>query len=248
MIGTLALVFLFAGCADPYADAQKIDTVEAWESFLGAKPSGADKVKAEMRLERLLVRKAEASKLVADYDAVLKRFPDSRRKKDMQSGRANTAFAAAETADTVEGWKAFLDENPAADGALKKRAKQLVDVAAFAAIITIADPVVAEVNLANDPAGAKDGWSVSAAVTNNGNQAFEYANLELVFLDSGGAKLKAISYPIAAAAGPGGMPIEEALTKPLAPAETRTWSYATGEIPDGWLEAKKVKLSLVSAR
>lgn len=248
MTRSIALFLLLSACADPYGDAKAVDTIEAWDKFLAANPTGSDKMKAESRLEQLLVERAEASKTVADYDAVLKRFPDSRRKKDMLAGRANAAFAVAEAASTTEGWKLFLDENPEADGALRKRAKAMVDVAEFSATLAIGEPKVVEVNLANDPAGAKDGWGISADVTNNGTVALEYASLELVFRDSAGAKLKATNYPIAAETGPGGMPIEEALTKPLAPGETRTWTYSTGEVPEGWLDGRKVSLALIAAR
>jgi hypothetical protein len=124
----------------------------------------------------------------------------------------------------------------------------MVDVAEYRGKVAIGEAVVAEVNLANDPAGPKDGWSVSAPVTNNGEQALQYANIELVYRGNDGAKLKAVSYPIAAETGPGGMPIEEALAKPLAPGETRTWSYATGDLPEGWLDGRKVSLSLIAAR
>lgn len=248
MTRSIALFLLLSACADPYGDAQAVDTIEAWDKFLASNPTGSDKMKAESRLEKLLVDRAEASKTVADYDAVLKRFPDSRKKKDMLTGRANAAFAIAEEAGTTDAWKLFLDENPEADGSLRKRAKAMVDVAAFASTLTIAEPTVAEVNLANDPTGPKDGWGISAAVTNNGTVALEYANIELVFHDSAGKKLKATSYPIAAETGPGGMPIEEALTKPLAPGETRTWSYTTGDLPEGWLDGRKVSLALIAAR
>lgn len=248
MLRSFALLFLLAGCSDPYGEAKAVDTIEAWDKFLAADPSGSDRLKAETRLEQLLIERAEASKTVADYDAVLKRFPDSRRSKDMVAGRGNAAFAVAEAAGTTEAWKLFLDENPKADGALRKRATAMVDVAAFSAAIAIAEPTVVEVNLANDPAGPKDGWGISAAITNNGTVALEYANIELVFRDSAGAKLKATTYPIASATGPGGMPIEEALTKPLAAGETRTWSYSTGDVPEGWLDGRKVSLMLVSAR
>jgi hypothetical protein len=248
MTRTLALVFLLASCADPYGDAKAADTIESWEKFIAGGATGSDKMKAESRLEQLMVKHAEETKAVADYDAVLKRFPSTRHKKDMASGRANAAFALAEVADTTEGWKTFLAENPTADGALKKRAKAMVDVAEYRQVLAIGEATVAEANLANDPAGPKDGWSISAPITNNGTVALEYASIELVFRSGAGEKLKAINYPIAAPTGPGGMPIEEALTKPLAPGETRTWSYATGETPEGWLDGRKVSLTLIAAR
>lgn len=238
---------LLLGCADPYGDAKKADTIEAYEAFLAGEASGADKLMAETRLEELMVKKAEESHAIADYDAVLKRFPSSRKTKELQEGRANAAFALAEADGSVDAWKKFLAENDFADSALKKRAKSMVDVAEFSTVVAIGTPTVEKVNLAGDAAGPKDGWGVKADITNNGTVALEYANIELQFLDAAGKKLKAVSWPVAAQSGPGGMPIEEAYTKPLAPAETRPWAYSTGEAPEGWAEGQ-IKLVLVAAR
>lgn len=247
MIRFLLPALILLGCADPYGDAKKADTIEAYESYLATDPTGADKLMAETRLEELMVARAEETHAIADYDAVLKKFPSSRKTKELQEGRANAAFAVAEADGSVDAWKKFLAENDFADSALKKRAKAMVDVAEYSALVAIAAPTVEKVNLAGDAAGAKDGWGVKADITNNATVALEYANIELQFLDKDGKKLKAVTWPIAAQAGPGGMPMEEAHAKPFAPAETRTWNYSTGEAPEGWAEGQ-VKLVLVAAR
>lgn len=234
------LLVLLAGCADPFGDAKKADTIEAWEQFLASKPGGTDKMMAEKRLEELLVKRAEDSKKLEDYDAVLKRFPKSKKKKDMQAGRANAAFAAAEAAATVEGWEAFLKQNEFADGALKKRAGAMLEVARYASSLAMTPPLVEAVNLAEDPKGPKDGWGVSTEVTNNSDKTFDFLTMEVQFLDAEGKKLKAVSYPLVAQSGPGGMPIEEAYQAPLAPGDKRTWRYTTGEVPEGWNQSVNV--------
>ena len=248
MLTTLFLLVSLVGCADPYGDAKKIDTIEAYEAFLAGSPRGADKLMAESRLEELVVKRATASHAVADYDAALKRFPSTRKKKDLQTGRANAAFAIAEADGSTEAWKAFLAENAFAEGPLKKRAKAMVDVTEFSAKVALSEPVVEAVNLGGDPKGALDGWGIRTNVTNNLESALEYANIELQFLDSSGGKLKTVSWPAAAQSGPGGMPMDEATMKPLAPGETRPWAYTSGELPEGWLEAKKVKVMLIAAK
>lgn len=242
----LVLLFLLAGCADPYGDAQKVDTIEAWEGFLAGNPSGSEKLGAEKRLEELLVARAEQSKKVEDYDAVLKKFPKSRKTKEMQAGRANAAFAVAEAEGTADAWKAFLDENPTADTALKKKARNMVAVAEYKDKLAMTEPKVEEVNLAEDPKGPKDGWGFTTVVTNDGDKAVEYLNLEVQFLDAQGQKLKAFTYPLAAQAGPGGLPLPEEYTKPLEPGQSRTWTYTTGDVPEGW--SKQVKVVPVAVR
>ncbi|MBM4390349.1 MAG: hypothetical protein FJ090_04435 [Deltaproteobacteria bacterium] len=238
------LLSLFVGCADPFGDAKKADTIEAWNTYLTTTPSGTNKMRAEKRLEELLVEKAEESKAIPDYDAVLKRFPSSRKTKDMQAGRANAAFVVADTERTQAGWQKFIDENPFADAALKKRAKSMLTVARFAAGLAMTEPVVEEVNLAEDPKGPKDGWGFSTELTNNTGETFGYMLLELVFLDADGKKLRATTYPLVVGAGPSGMPIEESYTKPLEPGAKRSWKYSTGDVPAGW--SKKVSISPVS--
>ncbi|MBM4369124.1 MAG: hypothetical protein FJ102_23120 [Deltaproteobacteria bacterium] len=238
------LLTLLVGCADPFGDAKKADTIEAWTTYLATEPSGTNKMRAEKRLEELLVKKAEESKAIPDYDAVLKRFPGSKKKKDMQAGRANAAFAVADTERTEAGWKKFIVENEFADAALKKRAKSMLTVAKYASALAMTEPVVEQVNLAEDPKGPKDGWGFSTEVANNSDKTFDYMVLELVFLDADGKKLKAATYPLVAGTGPGGMPIEEAYTKPLEPGAKRAWKYSTGEVPEGW--SQKVSISPVS--
>lgn len=242
----LVLSLLLAGCADPYGDAQKVDTIEAWETFLAGTPSGSEKLGAEKRLEELLVARAEQNKTVADYDAVLTKFPKSRKTKEMQAGRANAAFAAAEAEGSADAWKTFLDENPTADTALKKKARNMVAVAEYKDKLAMTDPKVEEVNLAEDPKGPKDGWGFTTTVTNNGDKALDYLNLEVQFLDAQGQKLKAAAYPLAGTAGPGGMPLPEEYTKPLEPGVARTWAYTTGDVPEGW--SKQVKIVPVAVR
>ncbi|MFZ5480770.1 MAG: hypothetical protein ACOZNI_28680 [Myxococcota bacterium] len=245
---TLLLALFLAGCADPYGDAKTADTIEAWESFLqNGNPSASQRLSAEQRLEELLVARAEGSKKIEDYDAVLKKYPKSKNAKKMKEGRAAAAFAAAEAENTADGWKRFLDENDFADGALKKKARERVAVAEYGDKLAIGTVAVEQVNLAEDPKGPKDGWGFSAEIANNGDKTIEYLNMELQMLDASGAKLGAATQP-AVGANKGGMPTAEEQLKPLAPGEKRKWSYSTGEVPEGWAEGKAVKLAPAAIR
>jgi hypothetical protein len=229
------------GCADPYGDAKTLDTIEAYEAYLATEPSsGSNRMMAEKRLEELLVAKAEESKAIADYDKVLKRFPKSKKIKDMRAARATKAYEEAEGVGTEEAWGQFLKENDFADGALKKRAKTNIEVAKFRSQLAISEPVVEQVNLAEDPKGPMNGWGIAVDVTNNATVSFDYFVLEVQYLDDAGKKIGVANYPLVATSGPGGMPIEERLTKPLVPGETRHWQYTTGEPPEGWTQKVRV--------
>ena len=244
----LILLLALAACADPYADTQKIDTIEAWETFLtNETPSQSQRLGAEQRLEELMIQKAEASKAIADYDAVLKRFPKSKQAKKLKEARVALTWAEAEATNTPEGWKKFLDENETADGALKKKARERVAVSEYGSKMTVGPVTVAEVNLAEDPKGPKDGWGFTSEVVNGGDQTIEYMNMELQYLDGAGAKLKAASYPLVAQSA-AGMPVSEETAKPFAPGEKRIWTYTTGQVPDAWAEAKQVNLVITAIR
>jgi hypothetical protein len=237
------LLFLFlAACADPFA----VDTVEAWETYLGTDPSGSDRLNAESRLEELLVERANTSGKLEDYDAVLKRFPKTRQATKLKASRAAAAYALAETENTPAGWKKFNDENPEADATMRKKATNRVQVAAYQDKLVLGEIKVEEVNLAEDPRGPKDGWGFSVEVTNAGDKTLDYLNMEVQLLDASGGKLDAKSYPLVGTSGPGGMSLPEEYTKPLKPGDKRVWAYSSGEMPEGW--SKQVKIVPVALR
>lgn len=242
---TLVLVAaLLSGCADPYEDTKKIDTVEAWESYVATKPTGSKLLFAEDRIEELMTKKAEESKKVEDYDAVLKRFPKSKDLKKLQDARVQIALAEAQKANTEEAWKKFETENPFADPALIKQSRTRAEMAAYTPNLSFSEPIVKQVNLAENPKGPLDGWGFEADVTNNGDRTLSRLNVEVQLLDANGAVLRAFQYPAVASSLPGGLPIPEGFDKPMAPKDTRHWAYTTGDIPEGW--SQKVKVVPVS--
>ncbi|MDP2308703.1 MAG: DUF3426 domain-containing protein [Pseudomonadota bacterium] len=243
---TILLCLLLAACADPLGDAQKVDTIEAWESYLGTDPSGSDRITAETRLEQMLVERALKSSKLDDYDAVLKRFPKSRQTAKVQAGRAVAHFVAAEATNTPEAWKAFIDQNPAAEATMRKKASARVQVAGYQDKLVIGEVTIEEVNLAEDPKGPKDGWGFSAEVTNTGDKTLDFLTLEVQLLDASGTKLAAKSYPLAGTTGPGGMSLPEEYTKPLKPGDKRVWVYTMGDVPEGW--SKQVRVVPTSLR
>ena len=236
----LLLLALLGGCADPFEDTKKVDTIEAWDKYLATDPSGSRQLFAADRLEELMTTKAEASGLPQDYDAILKRFPDTRAKKKLQEARVKVALAIATAENTPEAWQKFKDENPFAEPGLIKQAQGRVEMAQYAPKLGIAEPAVKQINLAEDPKGPLNGWGFSTTVTNNGDRSIARLNVEVELLDDKGGVLKAYSYPVVAGSLPGGMPMPEGFDKPMAPGDTRPWAYSTGEVPDGW--SKQVKI------
>ena len=237
---TALLLLFLAACADPYGDAAKIDTIEGWESFLAANPSGSDKLKAESRLEELLVEKTLTSSKLEDFDAVLKRFPNTRQAEKLKTARANAHYNQAEAENTPDAWQKFLDENPTAEATMKKKASNRVQVAGYQDKLVMGEVKVEQVNLAEDPKGPKDGWGFTVEVQNTGEKTLDYLNLEVQMLGADDVKLATASYPLVGQVGPGNLPLPEAYTQPLKPGDKRVWSYTTGEVPKDWTQKARV--------
>lgn len=228
----LLLTLLFA-CSDPFDDVKKADTIEAYEQYLTTDPSGSNKMLAEQRLSDLMTERARTTRALADFDAVIKRFPSHREIKKLKEERVQAAFNEAVKVNTLEGWKAFLDQNQEAASDLKRIARDRISVLDYGKIV-LSELQMKEINLANDPKGPINGWGFYTTVTNTGDKAVQYLNIEVRLFDTEGKPLKAYRWPAAATSGPGGMPILSAHTKPIQPGESRNWEYTTDEIPEGW--------------
>jgi hypothetical protein len=243
MRATLFSLLLLVACADPYGDAEKLNTIEGWEQYLASDAaSGSQKSIAEDKLAKLLAEKARSENTVAAFDGYLTRFPQGTDADDMKKARAVAAFAAAEDANTAAGWKAFLEENPTAEAALQKKADAFRQVAEYGGV-KVEAPTVKQVNLAHDPKGPLNGWQVATTVTNTGDATIKWLNLTVYYLDASGKRLTTKSYPVVAETGPGGMPIEEKFQKPLEPGKSRAWEYETEEVPKDWAQTAQVVAS-----
>ncbi len=235
------LATLLVGCADPYEDAKKADTVAAWQAYIATNPSGSRLLNAQDRLEELLIKQARTSKTLADYDAVLKAFPKSREKKALQKERTEIAMAAAEAENTPAAWETFVKENPWVDGTVVKGVQNKLAVAQYMPNLAFTDVKVEPVNLANDPTGAKDGWGFTVTVTNKGDKTINQMNMVVALLDDAGATLRVTPYePLVGAKYSTGQYTPEEIAAPLKPGESRTWNTTTGDVPEGWAQKAKV--------
>jgi hypothetical protein len=241
----ILIATLLMGCDDPFADAQKANTIDGWEQYLATKPSGADAMVAQKSLAQLMVDKARETKSLADYDAVIKRFPDYKDIKTLQDERTIIAYTQADSANTLEAWKKFLDENPDATKLQKDRARGMVGVAEYGKL-QVGQVAMEQVNLAEDPKGPKDGWGFKVPITNSGDKEIEYLSIEIRYLDAAGKQLSSEKWPLVAQQGPGGVPVSDETTKNMKPGETRVWDYTTGNVPPAW--SKQVQVVPIAVR
>ena len=230
-----------AGCADPLAEAQKVNTIEGWEKYIAEHdPDGSDKLLADNELAALLIKKARETHATADFDKPIQRFPKHKDIKQWKEERIDAAWAEAEAANTPEAWKKFLDENPDAARLRKDRARGMVAIAEYGGI-QLTEVKIEQVNLAEDPKGPKDGWGFTVTVTNGGNKEIDYLNLEVSYYGKDGNFLSSEKWPIVADSGPGGVPVTEETTKVLKPGESRVWNFTSGNVPADWGQQAKVK-------
>lgn len=228
----LLFALTLAACADPFAAAQKADTIEAYEQYLAEHPDGRFAIQAKSRLEQLSYEKARAEKSLEAYDAYLERFPDGALHAKALAEREEFLFEWARATDTLAAWEKFLDEYPKAQKERRNKARNMVAVHGYREHLTIGEPVVEQVNLAENPDGPKDGWGFSADVTNNGPETIASLWLTIEYLDANGRALDSREWPVVAPRFP--VPMEEEHLLPMKSGETRRWFWSTGSLPDTW--------------
>lgn len=230
----LSLSALIACDSGPdFTAVQAEDTIEAYEKFLAADPTTIYKPQVDVRLEELYFEKAKADGSIAAWDAYFAKYPDGKHAKEAQGLKEDAGFAVAQKLNTVDGYRKFLADFPAASPKHASQADGMVAVADYGKL-TVAEPVVAQVNLAEDPKGPMNGWGVSAAITNAGDKTFKYVNVTVDLLGDDGALLDRKSWPLTSTTW--SVPATDEQKTPLAPGQTRTWSWsaALDGVPADW--------------
>ena len=234
LIATLGL----AACGDSFVDVQSADTIEAYEEFLTNNPDTRFKMEAEDRLETLYLEKARTDGGLEGYDKYLERFPEGNQIETAHTEREGQLFVICERENTKESWQRWLDEYPKGKPERRKKAKRMLHVHSAGAGIEIGPVEVTQVNLAEDPEGPLDGWSITSEVTNNSKKTFETVVMTVNYLDENGRKISGREWGLAMPYWK--VPMPDIYYKPFKPGETRTWEWTTGNLPEGW--ARKVTL------
>lgn len=114
LLAVLAIATL-SGCnREPkfWKDAEREQTVEAYETYVRECPTGPNIETARACLEKLRWDRAQAENTEAAYAEFLARFPNSPRLSQAREAQAATAWAAAESAGTPEAIAAFRAKYP----------------------------------------------------------------------------------------------------------------------------------------
>ena len=234
------LATLTLGCSDPYGEAQKADTIQAWEAFIEANPRSPRLGMGQIRLEELYLEAARTAKTLEAYDTYLTKFPKGKMVKAATDERREFLIEWARKTDTVDAWEKYLKEYPATRSEGGKEAKRRLNMAKHKDKIELGPIKMEQVNLAEDPTGPLNGYGFYVDVTNKGDKAITHLGLKIHYLTSAGQSVGSGSWPLVASRLPGGLPMPEGFSKPLGPGQTRQWEWTDGELPADWSKKTRV--------
>lgn len=230
MTKSLALfaMLVLSACGGPnYYEAQKLDTIEAYETFITAKPNDPQTFPAKMRLQELYFEAAKKAGTLEAYDAFLARFPDSTLKDQAVDAREESLYQWAITTNTEASLATYMAEYPRGKKKRKTDVRKRIAVLGYADKLAIGEVTITPVNLAENPDGPLDGFAIEAPVTNNGPKVIETLELELAFINGLGEDMMVKRWPVVAPNLPGNMPVEDEFKVPLKSGETRGLYYTT---------------------
>ncbi|MCB9683791.1 MAG: hypothetical protein H6738_02450 [Alphaproteobacteria bacterium] len=240
------LMLLACDMGPSFSQVQEIDTIEAYEEFLAKDPDGVYKFAIEKRLEELYFERGQKEMTTEAWQAYLDRFPEGASAEKAKRELATAMYSDAVKQDTVEAYEAFLEKNrKGGDKWLVARAKGRIAVLQYGGI-SMGEPKVERVNMAEDPKGELNGWGVSVEVTNDGDKTLEYVSITLEYMADEGYVLAAKDYPLVSKTW--SLPASDEQMRPIKPKEKRTWLWTESDeqVPKGWNQ--KVKLNLTGLR
>ena len=259
----LSSLFFLMACANPYEEAKKVGTLEAYETFIKENPDSRDVFSANMEIETLLVSKARETQSVGDFDAYLSRFkenPPTKATYDKMLGERKDAFwnKALDT-NKAKDWQAFIDEYNVKDPKKTRIAKQRLVVANYLPSLEM-DPIEKiQVNLQGDDSGPLDGWEFSTQITNSGDKDIEAMRLRISFLDADGKITQAKDFTVIGCGDycqrkfvfddPSYIkqdPDIGRIKPPMKAGEKRDFVKTTGDIPPEW--SKQLKATIVAIK
>lgn len=232
---------LLAGCAGEYQafdEAKAANTAEAYQAFLDEYPDSVNKAAAVERLDNLDWEATEAENSAAAYEAYLAKYPEGRHVTDAQLAAPKLAWQDADFSCDPAKVKEFLDKY--SNSAYASKAQQRLELLELI-------PNHLEVGPAILVEGDKKKWTVSADVKNVGDLDVITAEFRVAWSNADGRVTRTKDWYLVVA------PNErydsaESLGVPLAPGETRTFSFdfRRSEAAEDWVEdAEHIRVGLI---
>jgi len=227
---TLAILF---GCGSA-SQGPAEDTIPAWEAWLEDNSDGVHAIRGIARLQDMYLDKARASGQPADYDAYLERFPDGVHVRTVKEERRKGMFRKALRSGAAADWEAYLADYPNTPDDHDDIAREGLEAARYAPHVSLSPVRTVKVNLAEDPEGPLNGTAFRTDVTNNGDRTLQAWWLRIFYLDDQGRVVGRKKWPVVETARGFPVPMPPEASVPMKPGETRTWEWATGDLPKGF--------------
>ena len=257
----VALSFSQLACSDPFGDAQRTNTVDAFEQFITENGKSARVFEARMAIERLMVEQARASQKVEDFDAYLTRFkkdpPSKKTYRDVIAERKDALWNMALNSNAIEDWERFIEEYKIESPKDVRIAKQRLTIAKYLKNLKM-DPIEkTQVNVSGDENGPLNGWEFSTKITNSGDKDIKTLRLRLSFLDADGMIVDRKDFAVIGCGDycqrmfvfddPSYAKAEPELDRirpPMKAGKARDFIVQTGNLPPSW--SKKIRTDFVS--
>jgi hypothetical protein len=251
-----SILFLLLGCTNPFEEAEKKGTIEAYEQFLKENPTHSNASLAKLKIEKIILDKARESHTLEDYDVYLEKYKEKKQSENYVaafSERMEIVWKETQSKDSVESYDAFIKEYAYTQDTRVKTAEKYKKVAEYSKDIVIESIEKEEVDTSKSSsrnctaAGTElNGWMFSTNVTNNTKRDIRYLRAKVHFLDENGDILDSHSNDNTVIIGDlhGRAHATPKRRKgPFKIGDKRQWCYITGDIPSNW--SKKLRIQLL---
>jgi len=251
-----SFLFLLLGCSNPFEEAQKKGTIEAYEQFLKENPTHSNASLAKLKIESLILADAREKQTLEAYDAYLEKYKEKKQSENYVaafSERMEIVWKETQKKDSVEAYDAFIKEYEYTQDTRVKTAEKYKKVAEYSKDIVIERIEKEQVDTSKSSsrnctaAGTElNGWMFTTYVTNNTKRDIRYLRAKVHFLDENGEVLDSHSNDNTVIIGDlhGRAHATPKRRKgPFKIGDKRQWCYITGDTPSNW--SKKVRIQLL---
>jgi hypothetical protein len=225
-ISILLIALFLCGCqGNALQNAEFANTAEVWESFLEKYPDYEGAPDIRKRIDGLRFTRTAKDNTVEAYKSYLELHPEGKHVSEALGAIDLLDYEVAVREASLAGFATYLKTHP--DGAYVDRATGLQERLAYLPLVTLGAASIERINMAKDPKGPLNGWSLKSQVTNTGDRTLRVVELHVDVQDASGKVLKshkwwAVAPDLSVQAAP------PAMRAPLQAGGERTfeWTYA----------------------
>lgn len=232
----LCLAFVVCSCEGAaLLDAEQKNTPEAYEAFLAEHPDWPDAAELQVRVEELRYKRAKESRNPEMLREYMAKHPDGKHAVEVRRVEDELSWSAANGTKSGDAYRSYIELHP--EGAWIEEARAAYEPFEYIPKLTLGEPSIRRVNMAEDPTGPLNGWGLDAPVTNTGDRKLKMVKMGIDYLGASGDVVKSDTWWLVAQ-DLGFLPVLPDMVPIMQPAETRTFRWSTAETPAGWAEGR----------